>query len=244
MSNAINPSNYALVELRRFYLALSLLLAVLATIGFWPLYFGPFLAGKVNTDLVIHVHVSVYVGWLALFIAQCALVAFGHVALHRKIGKFGLVWGFIVIVVGLTTTFVRFVDRLSEGGIERAENFGVWPVIDMVVFASFLGAAAVHRRRPENHKRLMIVAATSILVASLGRFTSFDPDSAASHTILLALWMSPILLAMAHDYFRQRIVHPVFVVGVLVLGASSFRDPIRFSDSWINFTHWLAAVIT
>jgi uncharacterized membrane protein YfcA len=114
----------------------------------------------------------------------------------------------------------------------------------MVIFASFLGAAAVHRRKPENHKRLMIVAATSILVASLGRFTSFDPDSAASHTILLALWMSPILLAMAYDYFRQRIVHPVFVAGVLVLGASSFRDPIRFPNSWINFTHWLAAVIT
>ncbi len=244
MSDAINPSNYSLVELRRFYLALSLLLAVLATIGFWPLYFGPFLAGKVNTDLVIHVHVSVYVGWLALFIAQCALVAFGHVALHRKIGKFGLVWGFVVIVVGLTTTFVRFADRLSEGGIERAENFGVWPVIDMVLFAAFFGAAAVHRRRPENHKRLMIVAATSILVASLGRFTGFDPDSAASHTILLVLWLSPVLLAMAYDYFRQGIVHPVFVVGIVVLAASSFRDPIRFSDSWINFTHWLAAVIT
>jgi hypothetical protein len=232
-----------MAELRRFYLLLSVLLAVLATIGFWPQYFGPLVTGTVDSLPIIHFHASVYVIWLVLFILQCALVAFGKVALHRQVGRFGLIWGFVVIAVGLTVTFVRFSDRLDAGGIEQAQNFGLWPLLDMVIFATFFGAAVAYRQKPELHKRLMIVAATSILLASVGRFMEFDPASIGSHSAVLALWLSPILLAMAYDIFRQGVVHPAFIAGIAVMGVSSFREPLRFTDTWVGFTHWLASVI-
>lgn len=242
MPTAVNRTMHSLIELRRFYLLLSVLLAILATIGFWPQYFGPLVTGTVDSLPIIHFHASVYVIWLILFIAQCALVAFGNVALHRQVGRFGILWGFVVIAVGLTITVVRFGHRLADGGIEQAQNTGLWPLTDMVIFAAFFGAAVAYRRKPEFHKRLMIVAATSILIASVGRFLA--SVSIESHSALVLLWLSPILLAMAYDFLRQRVIHPVYVAGIAVVGASSFRDPLRFSDSWVSFTHWFASVIS
>lgn len=46
----------------RLYIGVSLLVAAIACIGFWPTYFGPLLAGTVNKLPLIHFHATVYVG--------------------------------------------------------------------------------------------------------------------------------------------------------------------------------------
>ena len=61
--------------------------------GFWPSYFGLLFRNELDKELFIHVHALVYVSWMALFITQIALVATRRVALHRKVGQFGLFWG-------------------------------------------------------------------------------------------------------------------------------------------------------
>lgn len=234
-----------MTEVRRFYLGLSILLAVLATIGFWPLYFRPLLTGGVDKEAVIHFHVTVYVGWLALFIFQCVLVASGKIPLHRKVGKFGLIYDCGLIVVGLITTVARFATRLEEGGLEQVEHTAIFPFVDMVLFSAFFGAAAYYRKRPELHKRLMIVAASSILIASTGRFTAaMGLDGVLFHVVNLALWLSPILLAMAYDFIKQQMIHPVYLTGGIIIAISNFRGPLRFTGTWTRFTHWLASVLT
>lgn len=245
MTDATTHSRQSLVEVRRFYLGLAILLAILATIGFWPQYFLPLLTTRVETDTVIHVHVTVYVGWLALFIFQCFLVAAGKIGLHRRVGKIGLVYGCGVIVVGLVTTIVRFATKLEEGGIEAVQHSALFPLSDMVLFSAFFGAAAYFRKQPELHKRLMIVAASSILIASTGRFASaLGLEGALRHYVSLALWVSPILMAMGYDFVRHRTVHVVYLIGGGVIAISSFRGPLRYTDTWISFTHWLASALT
>lgn len=234
-----------MIEIRRFYLGLSILLAILATIGFWPQYFRPLLTGGVETDTVIHVHVTVYVGWVALFIFQCVLVATGNIRLHRRIGKFGIAYGCAVILVGLATTFVRFATKLNEGGIEAVQNTALAPITDMVLFSAFFGAAAYYRDKPELHKRLMIVAASSILIASVGRFVgSFDLEPTMRHTARLILWLSPILLAMGFDLYSRKVIHPVYLIGSVAIALTNFRRPLSYTDTWESFTHWLASVIS
>jgi hypothetical protein len=79
-SDAMNlPS----VGLRRcFYIGISLLIGLTAVAGFWATYFGPLVRGTIEQPLLIHVHATVFVGWLVLFLAQAALVATGHVSWH------------------------------------------------------------------------------------------------------------------------------------------------------------------
>ena len=245
MYNAEPRRRPDITEVRRFYLALSALLAVLAMLGFWPRYFRPMLGGGIERDAVIHFHAAVYVGWLLLFIVQCALVAVGNIALHRKVGRFGLVYGLVVVVVGLLTTVLRFASRLEQGGIEQVEHTAIFPFMDMVLFSAFFGAAAYYRTRPELHKRLMIVAASSILIASTGRFSgSLGLEGASAHAVLLLLWLLPILFAMGYDALRYRMIHPVYVIGATVIAISSFRGPLQYTEAWTGFTHWLASVLS
>jgi hypothetical protein len=244
VANSFSHTKQSLAEVRRFYLALGFLLAVLATIGFWPIYFRPLLAGGVDKQAVIHWHAAVYVGWLALFIVQCLLVATGKIALHRKLGNFGLVYGCGVVIVGIVTTVVRFATKLEEGGIEQVKHTGIFPFTDMILFSAFFGAAAYYRKKPELHKRLMVVAASSILIASTARFTSrLGVAGVEFHIINLMLWLAPVLLAMAYDFARYKAVHAVYLIGAAVITISSFRGPLQFTDAWVNFTHWLASLL-
>ena len=238
-------SKQSLIETRRFYLGLSFLLAILATIGFWPQYFQPLLTGSVEKNSVIHLHASVYVGWLALFIFQCFLVAVGNIKLHRRVGNFGLVYGCGVVIVGLTTTIVKFAANLEANGLEQVQHTEIFPFTDMVLFSAFFGAAAYYRKRPELHKRLMIVTACTILIASTGRFAlALGTEGALFHLVSLTLWLSPILLAMGYDLVRNRVVHPVYLIGAAVIAISSFRESLSYTDTWVSFTHWLASTLS
>ena len=57
-----------LVRRRRFYVGTSVVMALIAVVGFWPTYFGPLVRGTLSQPLLIHVHTAVFVGWLLLFL--------------------------------------------------------------------------------------------------------------------------------------------------------------------------------
>jgi hypothetical protein len=45
---------------------------------------------------------------------------------------------------------------------------------------------------------------------------------------------------MAYDYYRRRIVHPVYVMGLLGLCLVRMRIMLIDSDAWLGFSRWLA----
>jgi hypothetical protein len=82
-------------------MAVGLALAVLW--GFGPTYFlRPFLHTR-DISWVVHVHAFVYIGWISLFLVQATLVARDRTDLHRRLGAVGVVWGALVVVVGIST---------------------------------------------------------------------------------------------------------------------------------------------
>ena len=150
------------------YVGLALLSVAIAAVGFWPTYFGPLVAGTVDKTPIIHLHAAVYVGWLAIFVTQAVLAATGRIAAHMKLGRFAIGYGVLVIVVGLLTAFARFAVRVRAGEVAAAQAQLLGPLLDMLVFAPLFAAAIYYRRKPELHKRLMIVATTSLLIAAVG----------------------------------------------------------------------------
>jgi hypothetical protein len=60
------------------------------------------------------------------------------------------------------------------------------------------------------------------------------------------IWTAPIVLAMAHDFWSQRKIHPVYVLGlvVIVLEGPLGRRPGGQSAVWQNFSGWLATWVT
>ena len=51
---------------------------------------------------------------------------------------------------------------------------------------------------------------------------------------------------MAHDFWRHRKIHPVYVLGlvVLVLEGPLGRTPARQSQVWQDMSRWLVTLVT
>lgn len=228
---------------RGLYVGLALLAVAIAAVGFWPTYFGPLVAGAADKTPIVHLHAAVYVGWLAIFVTQTVLAATGRIAAHIKLGRFAIGYGVLLIAVGLLTAFARFALLVRAGEAADAQAQLLGPLLDMLVFAPFFAAAIYYRRKPELHKRLMIVATTSLLIAAAARMQFLgEPRVLLLHLI----WMAPMLLAMAHDFWRQRRIHPVYVVGlaVLLLEGPLGRAPARTSELWLDMSGWLVGWAT
>jgi hypothetical protein len=225
---------------RRLYIGLALLAVAIAAVGFWPTYFGPLVAGAAEKTAIVHLHAVVYVGWLAIFVTQTVLAATGRIAAHMKLGRFAIGYGVLLIAVGLLTAFARFALRVRAGEAADAQAQLLGPLLDMLVFAPLFAAAIYYRRKPELHKRLMIVATTSLLIAAAARM-QFPAELRL--WLVHSIWLAPILLAMAHDFWRQRRVHPVYVMGlvVLLLEGPLVRTAARTSELWLDMSGWLVS---
>jgi hypothetical protein len=223
-----------------FYVGLTLLVAAIAFVGFWPTYFGPLLAGTVDKLTVIHVHAATYVGWLAIFIAQATFAATRRMDLHVRLGNFGIGYGVLVIVMGVTVAISMFAVRVRAGNVEEAQARLINPLADMVFFAPLFVAAVRLRRKPEIHKRLMIVATTILLVAAVGRMTFLGRPWP-----LLLVWCSPLLLGSAYDVVRRRAVPWIYLLGVVAILVRAFgAQLVSETAAWHAWTAWLATVVS
>lgn len=231
-----------IVSTHRFYIGISALVALIVAMGFWPTYFGPLAAGTVDAPTVIHFHAAVFSGWVALFAAQIFFAATGQLTLHRKLGNVGIWYGCAIIVVGLITAFSQFADRVEAGRLEEAQTRLLAPLTDMIVFPIFFGAAVYYRRKPELHKRLMLVATTTLLVAASLRMSFLGAP--LPRAMRLFIWFSPILLGIAYDLIAKRIVHPAYVIGLAALYLLSMRSALVETDVWLAFSGWLATLMS
>lgn len=223
----------------KLYVGLALMITAIVFAGFSPSFYGTVVKG-VSHPWIIHVHAAVYVGWLALLITQAALAARGQLAAHRKVGNFGIAYGALVWVLGLIVAVAMPVINVHTGAwsTERAETFLAVPLGDMVLFGGFFGAAVAYRSRPEIHKRLIVLAAVAVMFAAIGRAMTAagvllsDPAAFAGRVPRLALWYSPVLVAMAHDLVTKRRIHPVYWIGVAAMGVAFLRLPWSQTDQW------------
>lgn len=222
---------------RRFYVAVTLVLMAMVVRGFWPSYFGPLLTGGVARPWIIHVHGAVFSGWMVLLLAQVSLVASGRVRLHRRVGNIGIAYGILVLGIGLVVSFVAPVlhVRAGEWTVDRAAGFMLLPLVDMLLFGGFFGAAVAYRKRPEIHKRLILAATVALAFAAVARM------SFASPVVFLFVWLSPLLAAMAFDVWSRRRVHPVQYVSVAVMGVAFVRVFFMESEGWLRIGRALLA---
>jgi len=139
IANAIPLTQPGVGLRRRFYIGVTLLMGIVVVTGFWATYFGPLVRGTIAQPLLIHVHATVFAGWLALFLAQATLAATGHVSWHMKLGRWGIGYGILLIGVGLTTTVLRSAGQVIAG--ENGARLLYVGFFDMALFSIFFGAA-------------------------------------------------------------------------------------------------------
>jgi len=216
---------------RWFAIAMVLALGALVMLGFWPSYFGPLLTGRpLVRPWVMHVHGAVFTGWMGLLLVQVLLVSFRRVGLHRTLGFISIGYALLLVTLGLWVSFAAPIAhiRAGEWTVDQAASFLLLPLVDMLLFAGFFGAAVLYRRRPEYHKRLMFAATLALVFAAVGRI--FD----SSLSGFLIVWLSPLAAAMVFDRVSRGRVHPVNVVAFGIFVVAFGRILLMETAAWVT----------
>jgi hypothetical protein len=193
---------------RPFFLGISVVFLALV---FWTFartfYLKAFFATPVLTPLV-HFHGIVMSGWVVLLVVQSSLIAAHRVRWHRRVGVFGAGWAVLLVILGSVTT-VHAAAREVRGHTPQAAEFVIVMGLDllqMILFAAYVGAAIWLRRRPDYHKRLMLLTIACMLPDALARLpVSFMTDP----LILLGINVF-VILCVGIDTVRHRRLHPAF----------------------------------
>jgi hypothetical protein len=198
----------------RLFALSSLALLVLVVTGFARTYFLKLAFGTPELTPLLHLHGALMSAWFVLFLAQVGLVASRRVRWHRRLGIAGAVLALAIVVVGpvvLLNATAREV-RAPDGDPFFFVVFAVDSVI-LIDFAILVATAIALRKRSDFHRRLMLLATASILLPALGRL---DLDAA---TIWLVFYAC-VLVPVAIDTWRHRLLHPAFALGAPLLLAS------------------------
>jgi hypothetical protein len=174
----------------------------------------------------MHVHGALFSAWVVLLVAQTRLVAGGRTDVHRRLGVAGALLAAAMAPAGVLLAFESARRGMAPQGLDPVTFLAV-PLGSVVMFAGFVAAALAMRRRPALHKRLMLLATVSIITPALARLVGRRP--------IYALALTPLFVAaaIAHDYRRDRRVHPIYLWGGLfILVSGPLRIAIGRSGAW------------
>jgi hypothetical protein len=244
-SEKVMATPIALAFNRRFYTSFVVCAFLIVFAGFAHTYYLRAVFETTALPLLLHLHGFLFTSWFVLFFVQARLVARHRVDLHRKLGVLGTLLAplctYVAIRVSLNAgkrSFLAHPASVSNLARPLAMDFGT-----SLMFLLLVAIALYFRRRPEVHKRLMVLACCSILFPALGRI----PVSAHTELFgavgfwgLIAIAEVPPLTGILYDTIKHRRLHPAFGWGGAVLVASfpAFML-IAASDSWLKFLTWL-----
>ena len=223
-----------------FYLGFGLIGLAVVALGFGVTYVLPMARRSFSAPWFVHLHGAFALGWIALLIAQAHLVRITRTPLHRRLGQAALPLAVLVWASGIATGVWAAARDLPQQGTAATSSLG-GTVTGLSLYLSLAIAAVATRRRPDWHKRLIMLATIQLLWPAFFRLRHLlpmvpDPDI----WFAFVLAYSPILVAAVRDWKRSGKVHPVwlFVAPALVLEQSvEFmlfdREPIRSFGQWV-----------
>ncbi len=228
---------------RTFYLYMALACAAVAFAGFAPTYFFRAFSDLPPLSLPAHIHGAVFSAWMLLVVAQAGLVRADRSSVHRRLGMLGAALAVLMLWAG-TVAALGVVVRFEATGLRP---LGLAPIaflstqLGMLLqFAVFVALALAFRRRPEVHKRLMLLATISLLPPAVARF-HLENHGVNFPYMSTLLAYSLVAVAIAYDFVRTRRVHAAYVYGGLAMLAWMLaRSAIGQTDAWQTMAHgWL-----
>jgi hypothetical protein len=228
-----------------FYVTMAIVAMVLTIIGFGPALVDT-ASRKAPLTLAVGAHGIVFATWLLLFLAQTLLIK-KRFAAHRRLGFVGAVLAVLMVVSGYATSIAmarRGFDLSGELNA-AADPLGllVFQLGDLVSFGVLVGAAVWYRRRPEVHKRLMLLATVGALMpASLVHIIGHSPFLREIKAPIILIPLAMLLFASAvHDRLTRGRIHPVslWVALAMFVWANVRAAIIGPSEAWHQFAGWL-----
>jgi hypothetical protein len=245
------PRAIARAQTRYFYFYMALACMAVAFLGFAPTYWMPLAKRSLSASPVVHFHGLLFFAWSLYFVFQSWLAASGKVARHRAIGMIGVSLATTMTIFGFLVA-VHAMKRAAAAGLtDEGIAFIIVPLSGIAFFAVVFTLAIVWVRQPEVHKRLMLLAAISLLDAAVARwFLTFlappgplgpPPVPVTIPPAIVAYLL--LVVAMVFDWRTRGRPHPVYIYGGIALLAVKFLNwPISASPMWHSFAGGILAM--
>lgn len=247
MAVVAEESSFAAGESHRFYTIMAALCVAVAFAGFAPTYWLPMWQRTLNVPPLFHIHGAIFFAWTVLFLTQATLVASGRTARHRELGMAGIALATAIVFSGVLAALRSLNDGIALGFADQAREFAIVPLSSMVFFAVLVSYAVANVKRPDVHKRAMLLASISLLQAAVARWflTLFaDPGAIGPPAVVFTLPAAGVinlllLGAIVHDWRTRGRPHRVYVVGgaALVL-MQVLRVPVSTTPAWYAMADW------
>jgi hypothetical protein len=200
-------------------------ISMTAFTGFAFTYFGPvFRAEYPAVSPVVHVHGWSFFAWYLLLPLQAVLITAGRRRIHMTLGGASVVLAIVMVFTGILVAAVRIEQGLSTENPNELtafwKDFGQLIMFNMLPFAVFYTAAIVGRRKPDMHKRLIVMASASALPAAIFRIIVGFGDFywlATPAWVMPAAFLLPaffIVIGMIRDRISRSAVHRIYIVGL------------------------------
>jgi hypothetical protein len=245
------PRALAYSQTGYFYFYMALACTAVAFLGFAPTYFVPIASRSFSASPVVHFHGLLFFAWSLYFAFQTWLAASGKITRHRAIGMIGVSLATAMTIFGFLVSVNAMKRSAALGLTNDGIAFAIVPLSGILFFAAVFALAIANVRRPEIHKRLMLLAGISLLDAAVARwFLTFlaPPGPAGPPPVPVTIppaFVAYLLLVVAivHDWRTRGRPHPVYVYGGTALIAVKLLNwPISASSFWHSFAGGILAM--
>lgn len=234
---------------RNFFTAMAILLALGVFTGFARTFFlKPLFPGVQHLaapESYFQLHGVVFSAWIVLLVAQVWLVRSARTATHRTFGLAGIVIAAIVVSTGIYAAL--FAANRPGGFIGvplSPEAFLLVPLLDILLFALFVGLAIRWRRDLQSHKRLMLLATLSICQAAFVRIQPPILGEFAGPIMQLLLTFAFVAAMAAWDRRSRHRIHPVTLwAGIPLFLSLPLRFVVAETDAWQSAGRWLMGLV-
>jgi hypothetical protein len=238
----------AVADDRRFFTGMAFLALIVVLAGFGnTYYFWPWTQATLHPSgqpvaaslaPAVHLHAVAFTAWMVLFIVQVGLVSRNEVRAHRRLGR-AMAWLVpALLVTGVVTAIGGARNGWNPGGPFRdALAFLIVGLFDLLVFGVLTGAALWFRRRPDLHKRLMLLGTLGGLMwPAITRIPFLAGRFLPMFSVLTLLVLAP---AIRDFVIGARTRWMSLLVGVAILLMLPLRAVVGNSGWWRSIATWL-----
>ncbi|HEV2286288.1 MAG TPA: hypothetical protein VGR80_09610 [Steroidobacteraceae bacterium] len=201
---------------RPHFVWLAVGIAAVALLGFGRSYYFKSLSGTRALPLALHVHGLLMSAWLVVFVAQTWLIAVRRTLWHRRLGVAGAVLAAIIIPYGIALTLLGLRREIQAHVLGKMHFLLLINAVNLVLFGVFVGSGLLLRSRGDVHKRLMLLAAVTLLAPAAARIALLFTHAPLAQLAAFYLCVATCVLV---DALRNRRLHPVLGWGALAIVA-------------------------
>ena len=228
-----------------FFFWMTVVMAAFVFGGFGMTYLFPLATGTLRpAPPVIHLHGIVFFSWIILLVTQAALVGARNVTLHKSVGSFGIALATAIMFMGFITQMLGAAHS-RDNPTPNLYNGVYLGIMAVTGFGIMFSMAMRNTRRPEIHKRMILLAMLPILPPGIHRFYMVPLGLTAFPILPMYLTLDAMAIAILVQEWRstKRIGgHTMFGVG-WILVQQTLHYPVTHSQWFADLVYALSGMM-